>query len=167
MATVEELLGDVVAAIDRLRGAGDKDEQRQSLREALNCLYTLRSHFVETKGAAYYQDAQTSPYGRVAEGLSLLRGNMVHHLTAELGPKVKPLYPSEGLVPSADLHAGSNLSWLTGDEAKTAFSGMIDKTGRFAHYDAAVGGLPVLQSLSQAKDFYEGLTAAPHATGSP
>lgn len=158
MATVQELLGDFTAAIDRLRQASNQDEQRRSLNEAMNCMYTLRSHF-EGSDKAGYRQAASSLNGRVTEGLSLLRGKMVHRLVSDLGPEIKPLSTSEHLYPSEDLRPGSNLSWLTGDEAQAEQADML-KDVRFPDYDSTVGGLPVLQSLRQAQDFFEGLASA-------
>jgi len=164
--TVQDMLGDFEAAIQRLRDADDTTEERRALNEAINCLYMLRSHFegkTKQEKDAYYATADASTDGRVSEGLSLLRGRMVHDFTSPLTPKATPLVPGKHLYTSPDLLTGENLSWLRGDS--DVEDELVDKTRssykydvvRFSYYKPLVGGHPVLQSLGQALDFFKSL----------
>ncbi len=49
----------------------------------------------------------------MAEGISLIRGDMTHDVTKGIYPKAQMLYPSEYLYPSEDLYPGNSSSGCT------------------------------------------------------
>lgn len=151
---IGDLIGDLDAAIEGLRLASTTDQRRRALTVVLAELYKLRSLRVG-KGRmqrAYYARARAVYGGRVAEGISLIRGDMTHDVTKEIDPSHQMLHPGMGLLPGEHLHPGPQLIWLHPDDMAPPHE--VNRAEvRFPDYEQVVGRQPVLTTLVAARDF--------------
>ncbi|MFC9440746.1 hypothetical protein [Nocardia sp. NPDC057030] len=154
MTRVQVLIGDLDAAIERLRLALDEDERRRALTGALVELYRLRCHREGGRplNQAHWNRAAAQRSGRVAQGISLIRGDMTHHVVKEIEPERRPLYPGNDVFPGPDLYPGKQLFWRHVSDM-TAPHVLNQNDPRYLDYEQVVGGQPVLPTLVLARDF--------------
>ncbi|MFB8281692.1 hypothetical protein [Nocardia colli] len=164
MTRVDELIGDLDVAIETLRKAATPREKRMGVAAVLDHLYKLRCLREGEPGPdrdSYNLRVGAQRAGKVAEGISLLRGEMTHDVTMEIVPTDQLLYPSENLFPSENIYPGKQLIWLY-------LSDMVDqldpggpptpeltppKDPRRGYYAKYVAGQSVLQTAVEARNF--------------
>lgn len=147
------LIDDIDAAIERVRRAATPEEMRRAVKNALDELYSLRTHregSTKPLNKAYYRRAEVVRAGQVAEGLSLVRGTKAHDALKDVDPCVQLLYPGGNLFPGENTFPGPQLVWLKPEDMVDPLS---DSQPRRAFYEDVVAGQPVMETLLEARDF--------------
>lgn len=150
----DEAVSDFEAAFERLAKAlGDKDEQRRAWLEAVNHIYRLREYRKLACGKnAYETIAGAHNYGRVTEGIVLVRNIATHVLTVRANPGSRMLYPGPKVYPSEYLYLGNgNMFWRDMHELDAdAVRKMRDENN---YYKDHVAGFLVLGTLLAVREF--------------
>ncbi|MFI7666841.1 hypothetical protein [Nocardia sp. NPDC049526] len=153
---MDDLISDLDVVLESLRRASTLQEERIALSGVLDHLYKLRC--LRESDSSYRDRVRADRGGKVAEAISLIRGDMTHDVTKEIEPKSKMLHPGEDLFPSEDLFPGKQLIWLYACEMVDQLHQDLRSRGenqysRYEYYGRYVAGQPVLQTVVAARDF--------------
>jgi hypothetical protein len=162
VTAITAAVGDLDAAIERLERAqatpasAPDDEQRRALDETLTCLFRIRD-VRKGKGAArtnsYIAAADGCSAGQTTEGLVVARNTRLHELTHAIAPGSKGLFPGLNTFPGRHTFPGFALTWLRTSEMDPTIATALQAKPTYRYYDAAVAGLPVLQTVQTARAF--------------
>ncbi|WP_217615965.1 hypothetical protein [Cellulomonas sp. GbtcB1] len=105
--TYADAVGDLDAAIDRLRLArwADEAEQRRALNEAMGCVYRLRNRvqLLVADLDRYYSMADQHVPARIVEAIVLVRGAGEHDFLRDVEPPCSVRVPGSVHVPEQEL----------------------------------------------------------------
>jgi hypothetical protein len=152
----DEAVSDFEAAFDRLvKAFGDTDEQRRAWLEAVNHTYRLREYRKRACGKnAYEAIAGAHDFGKMTEGILVVRNIATHVLTVRANPQSRPIYRGQRTFPSEYLYPGDgNLFWLDMYELDSAAAQEISAGDKNSYYKDHVAGILVLGTLLAVREF--------------
>ncbi len=157
--SIYEVVEDAGAAIERFDEASSPAEQRRTMREVLAHLYSLHQHWVSKSDPAFTRAvAAVGSGGDVAQGVLYARGKITHNITREVGPRLQGAVYDPAVYDMRHYEAGT-LTWLHVNEMtpedRAGFLEPRNKHGaaNLVHYQRAVAGQPVRDTLMTARDF--------------
>lgn len=161
--TYADAVGDLDAAIERLRLArwADEAEQRRALNEAMGCVYRLRNQVQNLVADLdrYYSMADQQVPVRIVEAIVLVRGAGEHDFMRDVEPRARYAYFGPRTFPSRNLFADDrNLYWRARSDLTYDLTARDRKYGpRLArYYDEHLDGFLVLDTLDAARAFFAG-----------
>lgn len=164
--TYADALGDLDAAIDRLRLArsADEAEQRRALNEAMGCVYRLRNRvqLLVADLDRYYSMADQHVLARVVEAIVLVRGAGEHDFLRDVEPCARFAYLGSRTFPSSNLFADDrNLYWRARSDLAYDLTARDRRHGPSLaqFYDDHLAGYLVLDTLHAARSFFESSTS--------
>ena len=155
MTTLEDLLTDIDAAFEQLLAAGDESTRRRALRAVIGAMFETRE-VIRIADPAYFPRVAQEPFGRVAEGIMVIRGRLTHGALNDLQPAFEGLYPGPNTFPGPFTYPGQNLTWRAVNEIPQPDRADLEARDKRDHfYRDHVGGSKVLSTLDAARSFFK------------